>query len=208
MAGQEPAGPDGGSPDTGERFAVLGLGSILVGDDGAGLAATAELVRRYELPASVTIYDGGVLGLHLLGLLEGVEHLLVLDAVTAGRPPGDLVRLDGADVHATFAAKFSVHELGFAELLAAAAFRGRSPRHLVVWGVEPQDVSPGLGLSAPIGEAVGALADAAAGELRSWGLDVPPREHPGEALPYPEEVLGLTAEPASMGSDSLRSPRA
>lgn len=171
--------------------AVLGLGNVLVGDDGAGVAAVAELVRRYVVPPEVSVLDGGVLGLHLLGLLEDTRHVLVLDTVRTGREPGALVRLEGERLRAAFSSRMSVHELGFTEVLAAAELRGRRPAHLVVLGIEPQQVEQGIGLSAPVAGAVGPLADAAAAELRSWGVPVTVRADPPEALPYPQEVLGL-----------------
>jgi len=172
---------------------VLGLGNVLMLDDGVGAAAVVELGRRYRLPDEVALLDGGVLGLHLVGLLADADSVLVLDAVRAGGAPGTPTRLEGAAVHARYAARISPHEVGFTEVLATAAVHARSPRRLVVHGVEPEQVGPGVGLSAPVASALDRLVDAAAAELRAWGFDVRPLDAPAPAGPYPDGVLGLVA---------------
>ncbi|MDQ1289163.1 MAG: hydrogenase maturation protease [Actinomycetota bacterium] len=177
----------------GEGTVVLALGNILTGDDGAGPAALAELLRTHELPPHVEVLDGGVLGMNLLGLLAGARALLVLDAVETRRRPGELIRLEGTDLRAAFAARLSTHELGFVELLAATRLQGREPPRLVLWGVQPGEVSPMMGLSSPVAAAVPRLAEAAAGELREWGLTVTGRASPAPPPTYPDGILSLTA---------------
>jgi hydrogenase maturation protease len=183
---------------------LLALGNILVGDDGAGPAALAELVRGHRLPQSLRVLDGGVLGLTLLGLVRGADALLVLDAVDVGRPAGELVRLESDQLRAVFAARLSSHELGFAELLAGARLLDDGPRRLVIWGVQPGDVSPRIGLSPAVARAIGPLAAAAADELRAWGHPVLPRpagdaEGSRAAPSYPDDVLQLSGSSGSGG---------
>ena len=99
---------------------VLGLGNVLLGDDGLGAAAVARVERDYCVPASVHLEDGGTLGLSLLGLLAEAEHVILVDAVRADGPPGTLVRLDGADVSYAVRDRLSPHQVGVADLLDAA----------------------------------------------------------------------------------------
>ena len=70
---------------------VLGLGNVLLQDDGLGVHAVEEMHRRYHLPDHVQVLDGGVRGLSLLPYLESVSHLLLIDAIDAGDIPGALV---------------------------------------------------------------------------------------------------------------------
>lgn len=162
---------------------VLGLGNVLMTDDGAGIAALFELDRRYEVPDEVERLDGGVLGLQLLGRVEDAVRLIVLDAVSTGREPGTIVRLGLGDIRAVFAKKLSMHQVGFNEVLAAAAIRGRQPPEMVVLGVEPAAIEGGLGLSAAVAAAVPALVAAAVAQLADWGVEVRERATPLEAGP-------------------------
>ena len=93
------------SNDTVQEFAnkqigvlVLGLGNVLLGDDGLGAAAVACIERDYIVPLGVRLEDGGTLGLSLLGLVADSDRVILVDAVRTDDPPGTLVRLDGANV--------------------------------------------------------------------------------------------------------------
>jgi hydrogenase maturation protease len=152
------------------RILVLGLGNILLKDEGLGVRAVERLAARYRLPPEVQVMDGGVMGLDLLPHLEGVSHLLITDAVQIGRLPGSLVRLEGEAIPATLSLKMSMHQVGLQELLALAGFQGTLPEQVVLWGLEPASLEWGLELSAPVAAQIDALVDAAVGELRAWGV--------------------------------------
>jgi hydrogenase maturation protease len=79
--------------------------------------------------------------------LEGVDRLIVVDAVRAGQPPASIVRLDGDRVPAYFKTKLSPHQVGLSDLLAAMSFKGTAPGHVVLIGVQPVTLSVGLELS-------------------------------------------------------------
>ena len=81
---------------------MLGLGNILLMDEGLGVRAVERLAAAYDLPENVEILDGGTLGLDLLPRLDGVDALLLVDAVKAGGPPGTLVRLEGDAIQAAW----------------------------------------------------------------------------------------------------------
>jgi hydrogenase maturation protease len=152
------------------RILVLGLGNILLQDEGLGVRVAERLAARYRLPPDVQVMDGGVMGLDLLPHLEGVSHLLITDAVQGGQPPGSLVRLEGEAIPAALSLKMSMHQVGLQELLALAGFQGTLPERVVLWGLEPASLEWGLELSAPIAAQIDALVDAAVGELRAWGV--------------------------------------
>jgi len=154
------------------RILVLGLGNILLQDEGLGVRAAERLAARYRLPPDVQVMDGGVMGLDLLPHLEGVTHLLITDAVQTGRPPGSLVRLEGEAIPMALSLKMSMHQVGLQELLALAGFQGNLPEHVVLWGLEPASLEWGLELSTPIATQINALVDAAVGELRTWGVEL------------------------------------
>jgi hydrogenase maturation protease len=104
---------------------VLGIGNLVMSDDGIGVRVVQELATRYRFPADVGILDGGTLGLDLLPHLEGVERLLIVDAVTTDDGPGCLVRLSGDEIPVVFATKLSPHQMGLQDLLAVARHPSR-----------------------------------------------------------------------------------
>ena len=163
----------------GPTILVLGVGNVLLSDEGAGVRALERLQARYLLPAQVQVLDGGTMGLDLLPYIEQASSLLLLDAVRMGQPPGSLVRLKGDEIPAALALKLSVHQVGLQELLAASLFRQTLPSRIVLLGIEPAVIQWGLELSAPVAAALDDLASAAASELESW--DVPVLESGREA---------------------------
>jgi len=151
---------------------VLGLGNALMTDDAYGYRMIGELQARYEFPEGVALLDGGTLGLDLLPRLEGVDRLLILDALEMGGAPGELFRIEGEEVPRAFASKLSVHQMGLQDLLAVAELQGHLPRELVVWGVQPACIEMGLELSPPVAAAIEAALAAVVGELRAWGVEL------------------------------------
>jgi hydrogenase maturation protease len=148
-----------------DRVLVLGLGNILLGDEGLGVRAVEALAAGHSLPEAVEVLDGGTLGLDLLPRLAEVDALLIVDAVRCGRPSGSLVRLEGEAIGASLAVKMSVHQVGLRELLAASTFQGTRPSHLVLWGMEPAVIDWGLDLSPPVAANLPLLVDSLAAEL-------------------------------------------
>jgi hydrogenase maturation protease len=157
------------------RILVLGLGNILLGDEGLGVRAVEQLWARYNLPPEVQVIDGGVAGLDLWPYLEGVTHLLVVDAVQMGAEPGTLVRLAGEAVPQGLPLKLSMHQVGLHELLALARLQETLPPQVVVWGMEPAVLAPGLELSPPVAAGLERLVMAVTDELRGWGVIMEPK---------------------------------
>jgi len=153
---------------------VLGLGNLLRRDEGLGIRALERLRERYILPDTIQLVDGGTLGLDLLCYLEAAERLLVLDAALTQGPPGTLLRVVDGDVPAFFGMRTSPHEIALPDLLAVAHLRGTSPDEVVVLGMQPEALELGWELSPIVAAGLDALADAAADELRRWGVRVVP----------------------------------
>jgi len=148
---------------------VLGIGNSLMSDDGFGIRVVEQLQRRYRFPDNVRVLDGGTLGLDLLPHLEGVEKLLIVDAVDMKSEPGTVFRLEGEEVPRAFANKLSVHQMGVQDLLAVAELQGCCPPELVFWGVQPGSIEMEMELSPAVRPAVDQVADKVAAELAAWG---------------------------------------
>jgi len=129
---------------------VLGLGNTLCGDDGVGVAAVTYLSRHYEVPPGVAVVDGGTLGLALLPWVEDAARVILVDAVGADEPPGSLIRLEGDDVGPAVAHRLSPHQVGVADLLDGARWRGRYPDEVILLGLVPQSLELSTDLSPPV----------------------------------------------------------
>ncbi len=151
------------------RRVVLGLGNLLNRDEGLGVHALRALEQRLGPDPAVELVDGGVLGLNLLPLVESCSHLLVLDAVDAGRPPGALVELGRDEIPLLTGIKLSEHQVTFQEVLGLASFRGRLPRALRLLGVQPADLGIGLRLSPTVARAIPQILGRAVDVLLGWG---------------------------------------
>ncbi len=151
----------------GDEVLVLGLGNTFRQDDGLGVRAVERLLQRYELPAEVRVRVGAVLGVHLLTDLEGVQHLIVVDAIRANNPPGTLIRLEGEEVPHMFTARVSLHEMALSELLALAEVFGFRPPHIVALGLVPASMGMGPDLSPEIAERLDMLVEAVWDEIVS-----------------------------------------
>jgi hydrogenase maturation protease len=151
---------------------VLGVGNVLLSDDGVGVHAIRRLEEVVRLPEEVQVLDGGTKGLDLLQYLEGVSHLLIVDAVEVDEPPGTLRRLAGEEVPAYLSLKMSPHEIGLPDMLFAAQLRELYPDEVVIWGVQPATMEVGLELSPPVASILDALVEAVVKELEEWGVAV------------------------------------
>jgi len=152
------SGPTGSAP----RVVVAGMGSAYRRDDGAGPAVADEVAR---LVSGVTHLGPLADPLDLLGLWDGAELAVVVDAVRSGAEPGTVrvIDLDRAGAGAGAGpGPTSTHGISVAGALRLARAVGNAPRRVVVVGVEGDDFSQGLGLTPAVGRAVPGAARAVA----------------------------------------------
>lgn len=149
---------------------VLGLGNVLLGDDGLGAAAVARIRDEYEWPEDVRVFDGGTLGLALLPYVEEAETVILVDAIRDDQPAGTFVRLDGDEVAPAVATRLSPHQVGVADLLDGARWRDRYPSRVVLLGLVPESMELAVGLSTPVRAALDELVDRVVDEAHRLGF--------------------------------------
>jgi hydrogenase maturation protease len=154
---------------------VLGLGNVLCGDDGLGVAATEQLGRRNHLPHGARVLDGGTLGLSLLSYIESSDDVILVDAVLADGPVGSLVRLEGDEVGPAVRNRLSVHQIGVADLLEGLRLLDDYPRSLVLLGLVPETLEVGLGRSAAVERQLPRLVEKVVEEAERMGYQCRPR---------------------------------
>ena len=151
---------------------VLGIGNLLIGDEGVGCKTVEELVRRYDLPDSVECVDGGTAGFELLSLLEGRDQVILIDALRDDREPGTVIMVEGEHVPKAFLNLLTPHQLGICDVLAAAQLTDTMPGHLTLFGIEPKQLDVGIGLSPEVEAAMEKTIGAVVEQLRHFGYEV------------------------------------
>jgi hydrogenase maturation protease len=152
------------------QITLIGLGNILMRDEGVGVHAVQALQQRCRVPASLEIIDGGTAGLDLLPYIEGRSRVLLVDAVNFDKEPGYIDILENEAVAALFSNKDSMHHLGLMDVLAAARLLGVAPRNVCLIGIQPQILETGLELSELLQERMEPLLARICTKLEEWGL--------------------------------------
>jgi hydrogenase maturation protease len=153
-----------------QSLLILGLGNMLLADDGVGPAAVTSLKANYLVPEGVQVLDGGTLGLSLLPYIEDVDAVILVDAIRDDAPPGTLVRLQGDDVGPAVATRLSPHQIGVADVLDGARWCDRYPRSVVLLGIVPESIDLAYGLSDDVARALPALVERVTQEALTLGF--------------------------------------
>ncbi len=159
-----------------KHMLVLGVGNILLEDEGLGVRTLEILQQRFEPPSGLQWLDGGTTGMGLLDDISGCDHLLVLDAVQTGDPPGTLVRMTNEEVPVYFGMKITPHQLGLSDVLATLELTGEQPGSVTVLGLVPDSMEMSLELSESTRSRVEKLVSAAVDELAKLGYPLVPRQ--------------------------------
>ena len=113
-----------------KRTLVLGIGNLLMGDEGVGVHAIRDLEKEH-LPEYVTLMDGGTGGFHLLSLFQEYDPIIVIDATMDQKPEG-VVQLRHPRFASDFPRTLSAHDIGLRDLLESATLLGPLPRLFLV----------------------------------------------------------------------------
>jgi hydrogenase maturation protease len=144
---------------------VIGVGNEYRSDDGAGIAVARRL--RALFPAGVTILEESGEGAALMQAWQGASWVMLVDAVRSGAPPGTIHRLDAraAPLPMGFF-HYSTHAFSVAEAVELARSLDELPAHLVVYGIEGANFAAGVELSPAVEQAVEAVVERLAEEVR------------------------------------------
>ena len=138
--------PGGGSDAPPGRVVVLGVGNLLLSDEGVGVHVANKLMEM-DLPPEVDVVEGGTDGFRLMNVVTGAARLIVVDAVKGGGPPGSIYRFDIEDAP-TYPDEYktSVHQIGILEVVHLSELIGEAPETTII-GVEPKSLEMGMELS-------------------------------------------------------------
>ena len=149
---------------------IMGLGNILLMDEGVGVHAVKAFQQQYNVPDYVEIVDGGAAGLDLLPFIDGREKLLMVDAVNFDREPGYIDILQNDAIPAKFGVKASLHHLGLMDVLSIVKLSDTSPKDICLIGIQPKSMELGLDMTPEIWDKINALVERMVSKLREWNV--------------------------------------
>lgn len=153
---------------------VLGIGNILLRDEGVGVVVARRIEAAREagdmvMPANTRVVDGGTLGLDLLPMIGDATQVVMVDAVDLKQAPGTVSVLRDEAVQAALSGHVSPHQIGVGDLVAAARLMGIMPPRLTLVGIQPGEIAIGLELTEPVAAAVDVAIDLVRRELAPAG---------------------------------------
>ena len=121
------------------KILILGVGNLLLKDDGFGVHLVNAL-KDTDFPDNITVLEAGTVSHQLIPMLHEMDHLIVIDVVEAGDAPGSLFRFTPEDLQFAAEQKVSLHQISLIDVLQLAELTGRKPK-TVILGVQPKDVT-------------------------------------------------------------------
>lgn len=134
------------STETHARTLILGVGNILLRDEGIGVRVV-EYLRTQDLPSDIELVDGGTAGADLIDILADRQVVLIIDAIDADAAPGTVLKLTPEQVIAFETNPLSLHSLDIPQTLAMTKILGCNPQKVILFGIVPRVIEPGFELS-------------------------------------------------------------
>lgn len=149
-------------------ISVVGIGNIIMQDEGFGVRCAEYLQTITDYPDYVQIIDGGTLGMDLMPYIADTKKLLLIDAINIDAPVGSFHSFSGEELNAYFKDKLSVHDLGVNDMLAVFKITDNPIEEVVVMGIKPAVVSMGLELTTEVGAKIPEVAQKAKELVDKW----------------------------------------
>ncbi len=148
---------------------LIGLGNLIMGDEGIGVQAINAIRQRYSFEPPVEVVDGGTLGLDLLLYFEQRDAVVIVDAVNFGKEPGYIGLLRDDEVPAQINTKLTVHHIGLSDILSSLKLLGKSPKRITLVGIQPESIEFSLNLSSTLKARFQELIETTIKEIEEMG---------------------------------------
>jgi len=143
-----------------EKIGILGVGNLLLADEGFGVHCIEQLQDRYVYPPEIELLDGGTAGIMLAPFMEDKDILLVIDVVDLQDTPGTVHLFSDQDIRAGAPhTRMSPHQVGLLEILDLCRLRDKAPRSVEMFAVVPDDLSTRIGLSPRLAETLDTVVE-------------------------------------------------
>jgi hydrogenase maturation protease len=132
---------------------VVGLGNILMTDEGIGCVIAGHFISRQEKYPGVEFVDAGTGGMSLLHIISGRKKVVIIDCALMGTEPGTIRRFTPEQVQSVKKlSHYSLHEADVLKIIEMARKLGQCPEEIVIFGIEPQRIQQGRELSETLSE--------------------------------------------------------
>lgn len=149
-------------------ISVVGIGNIIMQDEGFGVRCAEYLQKITDYPDFVQIIDGGTLGMDLMPYIAGTKKLLFIDAIDVEGNVGDFYQFTGDELNAYFKNKITIHDVGVNDMLAVLKLTDNPIEEVIVMGIKPEIVSMGLDMTEKVAEKVPEVAQKAKELVDKW----------------------------------------
>ncbi len=134
------------------QIGILGVGNLLMADEGFGVHCIDRLRENYIFPDNVELLDGGTAGIMLAPFIEDKDILFVIDVVNLRGKAGSIHEFSHNDVTSgNIQSRMSPHQVGLLEILDLCRLREKAPERVEMITVIPADLSTRIGLSENLG---------------------------------------------------------
>jgi hydrogenase maturation protease len=140
--------PDKQSEEIPPRIVIIGVGNLLLMDEGIGIHAVKAL-QEIDLPPDIKLIDGGT-SPDLIAYTRAGDKIIIIDAARAGGEPGAIYCFKPEDLAEGKRSLASAHEMGVVENLNLMRLSGNAPREIVIIGIEPGKIEFGTELSSEL----------------------------------------------------------
>jgi len=156
-----------------KKIAILGIGNLLLRDEGFGVHTVQYLENNYSFPEQVEIQDVGTAGIYMSPFLEECDPIFVIDVVDIKGDPGSFHFFTLADVKAgNFQTRMSPHQLGLLEILEICKLRDAAPETVDFYTIIPQELVESIELSDVAAARVVEVAEMILKRLAEMGVEV------------------------------------
>lgn len=163
--------------NTPKRIGILGLGNLLLCDEGFGVHFINYLTERYLIPDNFSVLDGGTAGIMLAPFMEDVDILIVIDTVSLQAEPGTIHCFTDEDVKAgNIQFRMSPHQVGLLDILELSKIRDQAPEITEMITVVPEDLGLKIGLSPTLEPKLAEVLDILHQRLAAHGEALPLKE--------------------------------
>ncbi len=156
-----------------KKIAILGIGNLLLQDEGFGVHTVQYLEKNYTFPDTVEVQDVGTAGIYMSPYLEECDPVLVIDVVDIEGEPGSFHFYTLADLKSgSFQTRMSPHQLGMLEILAICKLRDAAPETVDFYTIIPKELTESIELSDVAASRVVEVAEMIVKRLTDLGIEV------------------------------------